>query len=510
MSLSTSWSIVGDTLRSAPILISFTCITAALLAREFWSWYRLRHVPGPFPNSLSIYFMNRITMSGKMSFILRDLGDKYGPLVRVGPNEILFGDAETYRKLSSVRSTFTKSPWYEPSRIVPDQDSLFSMRPDAPRKELKAKLAPGYSGKEGNSFEAGVDKIVGQLVDLIERKYLSTPDAYRPIEFSHKAQFFALDVIGELGFGEPIGFVSNDKDMYKYVEINDSFFPVLAVLLNMPWLSRLMQSWPLNKSLPKVGDEVGFGGLMSFAAAMVDKRLKPDAEPGNDMMQSHIRNGLTRKELMAEVFLEMIAGSDSTATAIRMTLLCLLNTPAALNALRKEMDAGIEAGHISSPIRDAEAYQLPYLQAVIKEGIRMFPPSTGHNYKQVPEGGAEIHGYFLPEGTQLGVNIQCLMRDNKTFGPDADVFRPERWLEVEEAGDRLKEMASTVELAFGHGKFQCLGKTIAAMELNKVFVELLRRFDFAVVNPPTPLNLWDAAFWVTTNFWLRVTPREGK
>ncbi len=175
---------------------------------------------------------------------------------------------------------------------------------------------------------------------------------------------------------------------------------------------------------------------------------------------------------MTKLHLTRIAGSDSTATAVRMTLLCLLNTPSALLRLRQEMDAGIAEGRISSPISDAEAYKLPYLQAMIKEGLRVFPPQTGHNYKQVPKGGAKIHGYFLPEGTQLGVNIHCLMRDRGTFGPDADVFRPERWLEAAEDEARLKAMSSTVDLAFGYGKFQCLGKTIAAMELNKIFVEV--------------------------------------
>ncbi len=124
-----------------------------------------------------------------------------------------------------------------------------------------------YSGKEGVGFEVGVDKLVGQFVNLIDQKYLSTSDEYRPVEFSHKSQYFALDVISELGFGEAIGFLSNDKDMYKYVEMNDSFFPVLAVLLNMPWLSRLLQSWPLNKALPKEGDEYGFGGMMGCVSS---------------------------------------------------------------------------------------------------------------------------------------------------------------------------------------------------------------------------------------------------
>lgn len=118
------------------------------------------------------------------------------------------------------------------------------------------------------------------------------------------------------------------------------------------------------------------------------------------------------------------------------------------------------------------------------------------------------------------------MRSKETFGTDADVFRPERWLEAAADEERFKEMSDVIELAFGYGRFQCLGKTIAYMELNKIFVEvrrlclssrknirtdlvtqLLRRFDFAVVKPQEPLNLYDAAFWVTTDFWLRVTRR---
>ncbi|KAK3934715.1 cytochrome P450, partial [Diplogelasinospora grovesii] len=509
---------------STLILIAAACAVSVLLASEFRSWFRLRHVPGPFWYSVSIFPLNKLTRAGKLSFELHELQKKYGPLVRIGPNLVMFGDADTYRRLSSVRSEFTKGPWYKPSRLLPDQDSLFSMRDEEKRRELRAKLTPGYSGKEGVGFEPTVDRNVAELVDLIERKYLSTPTDFRPIEFAHKAQYFALDVISELGFGEAIGFLPNDKDMYRYVEINDTFFPVMAVILNMPWMDKYLKSWPLNMALPKEGDQVGFGRLMGFATSLVNKRLAPGAEPGKDMMEAHIRNGLTRKELLAEVFLEMqllvslannlatrIAGSDSTATATRMTLLCLVNTPAAMDALRREIDAGIAAGRISSPVRDAEAYQLPYLQAVIKEGLRMYPPSTGQNHKQSPKGGANIHGYYLPEGTQIGLNVVHMMRDRNTFGPDADVFRPERWLEAAKDEARFKEMSNTVELAFGYGKFQCLGKTVAAMELNKVFLttgkQLLRRYDIAVCNPSSPLKLFDAAFWVCNDLWFRVSRR---
>ena len=77
---------------------------------------------------------------------------------------------------------------------------------------------------------------------------------------------------------------------------------------------------------------------------------------------------------------------------------------------------------------------------------------------------------FIPRGTDLAIGIYQANRSPTLWGADADVWRPERWLEAAESDEeRFKEMASTVELAFGYGKFQCLGKTIAAMELNKVF-----------------------------------------
>ncbi|TDZ27753.1 Cytochrome P450 monooxygenase lolP1 [Colletotrichum spinosum] len=508
-----TWALPHLFTSSSGVMLTVVLILVLLSAWYWASWYRLRRVPGPFWNAVSIVPMNAMTTGGKLSFRLKGLGDEYGPLVRVGPNEVLFGDADTYRRISAVRSDFTKGPWYQLAKVVPDQHSLFSMRDDEQRRELKAKLSPGYAGRDDGGFEPGVDRIVAQFVRLIENKYVSTAADFRPVEFSHKAQYFALDVISELSFGEALGFLARDEDLYGYVALNDDVFPVLALVLNVPWIGIVMQHWPLSKFLPFSNDKYGFGKVMHVARDIVDKQLSSDAKSANTMISHHSKNGLTYKELLAEIFLELIAGSDSTATAIRMTMLCLLNTPATLNALRSEIDQAIVDNRISSPVRDAEARELPVLQAVIKEGIRMYPPSTGLNYKQVDKGGVELHGYFLPEGTQLGVNIQQLMKSKATFGPDADVFRPERWLEAaaaadDDEGERFREMSAVVDLAFGHGRFQCLGKSIACMELNKVFVELLRRFDFAVVTPQEPLKLFDAAFWVTTDFGLRVTARS--
>lgn len=161
-------------------------------------------------------------------------------------------------------------------------------------------------------------------------------------------------------------------------------------------------------------------------------------------------------------------------------MLYLLTTPSALHKLRAEMDQGIKDGRISSPVTNAEAKELPYLQAVIKEGLRMHPPFIGLLAKEVPPQGEVIKGRFVPGGTKIGHSIWHAQRSEKVYGSDAEVFRPERWLEVvDEKAARLME--DTVQLCFGYGRWGCLGKGIALMELNKVFIEVREGFRYMEV-----------------------------
>ena len=133
-----------------------------------------------------------------------------------------------------------------------------------PRPTLTLPTRSKFSGKEMGGFEAGVDRVVQMLVDLIERRYVSAGADHRPIEFGHRAQYFALDVIGEVAFGAAPGFLREDRDMHRYVEMNDAFVPVLIVMCNMPRLAGAFQYWPLNLLVPKETDGAGFGVLTKW------------------------------------------------------------------------------------------------------------------------------------------------------------------------------------------------------------------------------------------------------
>ncbi|KAH7027769.1 cytochrome P450 [Microdochium trichocladiopsis] len=497
-------------------------LLAGTVIQTLRSWYRLRHVPGPFLASFSSAWMLRRSLSGRFHEHLREVGDTYGTLVRVGPNDLVASDPETLRRMSAVRSPYTKGTFYETGRITPGEDTIVSLRDEARHKALRSKMGPAFNGREneGFSFGAGIDSQVCQLVNLIDSKYLSQPGQHRPVQFFEKISFFALDAISDISFGQAFGYLTADKDLYRST-------------------TRLAQTWPLSLMLPRDGDQTGFGRLMGLVDSIIDKRLAPGAEPQKDMMQAFINSGMSRSELTQQVFVQIIAGSISTTTAICMTLLCLLTTPSAYAALIAEIDRAtsttttttttttansrespLDAGSPASIIiTNTKARALPYLQAVIREGLRFYPPVIGLGSKQVPPGGDTIKGIYIPEGTQVGMNIFGLMRSRAIWGDDVDVFRPERWIEAEAAvqqgGDdavarRLQEMNGAVELVFGHGKYVCLGKGVAMMELGKVLFELLARYHFSIINKESPIKASSAIFWAAKDLWLHIGPRRAR
>ena len=111
-------------------------------------------------------------------------------------------------------------------------------------------------------MESSIEVVIARLVDLIERKYLSTAKEYRPMDLAQKGQFFTLDVISELAFGQAFGYLDQDDDVYDYIKITNSFIPVMLVLANVPALARLLQSRWFRGLMPKESDKLGFGAFI--------------------------------------------------------------------------------------------------------------------------------------------------------------------------------------------------------------------------------------------------------
>ncbi len=136
--------------------------------------------------------------------------------------------------------------------------------------------------------------------------------------------------------------------------------------------------------------------------------------------------------------------------------------------LRQEIADADPSPHV---ITDDEAYRMPFLQAVIKEGLRIFPPVAGLMAKEAPPEGHHWKGHYIPGGTRIGSCAWGIFRREDIWGADSQEFRPERWLES--SPEELHLMEGTLDLIFSHGRWQCLGRPIALIELNKIFVQVI-------------------------------------
>ncbi|KAJ0304863.1 hypothetical protein COL516b_005640 [Colletotrichum fioriniae] len=154
-----------------------------------------------------------------------------------------------------------------------------------------------------------------------------------------------------------------------------------------------------------------------------------------------------------------------------------------------------------------DAKEEPDMLAIIYEGLRMCAPFTGLCAKEVPAGGDTIDGRFIPGGTRIAQNVWGTLRRVDVFGKDADLFRPERWIEADAA--TRDKMQKTTELAFGYGRWGCAGKNVAFLELNKVFVELLRNFEFQISDPAKPWHSVNHNLFMQDNFWVMVTEHNN-
>jgi cytochrome P450 len=120
--------------------------------------------------------------------------------------------------------------------------------------------------------------------------------------------------------------------------------------------------------------------------------------------------------------------------------------------------------------------------------MRIHPSVSLCMPRLVPSPGVTICGEFFPSGVTVGCNPYVIHRDHKVFGPDADEFRPERWLDEKQA----KEMDKAI-ITFGAGNRTCVGKNISLMEMQKLVPQLMRYFEFSLVDQERE--------WVTLNRW---------
>lgn len=477
-----------DALRSLDgrtVLIAlFASVFTYIFVGGLSNYRKLSQFKGPPVAAFSRIWLFKHSLSADVNRAQFEALARYGSPCRIGPDLLITDDADLVRHMNAPGSNWRRSDWYDAVRLDPRHDSVFSTRDEKIHADLKAREAGGYQGRDIESLETDIDARTLDMLDLIKRSYND-----KVMDVAEMTRFFTIDVLSTVAFGKPFGFLAANKDLWEYNQNTSSFMIALEWVANHKTIRTLFQSRIMQAlAAPKETDKTGMGPMLAFARSAVAERFHPDPNSKTplkkDMLNHFISKGLSQLQCEVEANLQIVAGSDSTTTVLRSALFLLISTPIAYNTLRQEIDLATAAGTLTSPpgvTKYTECLKLPYLSAVIWETLRLFPPLFGLKSKLSPPGGETFKGVFYPPGTQVAICDDALCRREDVFGADAAIFRPERWLEMDEAN--FKEKRRWVDAVFGSGRFLCLGRHIALMELHKAVVELIRTFDWQIADP---------------------------
>ncbi|KAJ4152431.1 hypothetical protein NW754_004226 [Fusarium falciforme] len=306
------------------------------------------------------------------------------------------------------------------------------------------------------------------------------------VDIAHWMQCFAFDVIGKmtaLQVGERFGFLDSGEDVQGVMASLSDYLDYCArVGIFSEWHKTLYNRLKQSKKL------TGVLNVRKFAVTQLQAKYdklesdeeKADPTKPTDFITKFLRihnqepSKITKDDISTVCVMNVGAGSDTTSIAFTAALFYLVKYPSGLGRLLEEIKVFEARGLISDPISFSEAQKMPYAQAVIKEALRMHPATGLILGRVVPPAGATLAGQYFPPGTIVGINSWVAHANPDVFGPDVDIFRPERWLEEEEVAKKR----DVYFMAFGQGSRTCIGKNISIMELSKVLPQVIRHFNF--------------------------------
>ncbi|KXH66192.1 hypothetical protein CSAL01_07634 [Colletotrichum salicis] len=351
---------------------------------------------------------------------------------------------------------------------------------------MKPQVQPAFLGKTYSRIEiTAMESDVEDCLRVYVKRLEDLSKTQNPIDLQFWMQCYAFDVISQITLGQRFGCLDTGSDRLGIFAGQHVYLKYCAMVGIEHELHGTL-TWLLSKLPP--------GKLMNavnFTAEQLDKgRSQFDMEKGSpdrqDFMSKLFRlhHDNPGKFPESAVFTTCItnigAGSDTTSISLCAVIHDLASHPKVLQRLREDID--VKLAELENPefipFKDAQA--MSYLQACIKESLRLHPATGLPLARVVPKGGVNLLGRDFTEGCVVGVNTWVLHRNRDIFGADADEYRPDRWFSQDK--ERLSLMESNW-IPFGIGSRTCIGKNISLLEINKLVPILVKTFDFTPLEP---------------------------
>ncbi|KAI0096560.1 cytochrome P450 [Daldinia grandis] len=449
----------------------------ALAIYRVWL-HPLSRFPGPVLLS-SFYFpyLYKSLVKGSWVRQMPALHQRYGPIVRIAPNHLAIDGAVAWPEVYAHRPN-TKQEFGRPTGLLFPGDHLCIL--GAPRevhRRMRRQLSLAFSDGALSEQEATISRYVGMLLDKIEEH----SQGGRYIDIVEWLNFTTFDVVGDLALG----------DSFHSLE-NNAYHPWVRLIflgIRGTQFARFMGSYSFLRISLGIFSIGSIKARDSSRMAAVEKTIarmgqSAESEPGRRdfvayMMQKTRSGeaGMSEQEILATTPILIIAGSETTGTALSGLLFHLSQNPFAYSALADEVRSAFRS-EVDISFRSTAS--LEYLSACIDETLRVYPPATETLPRISP--GDFVQDKYVPKGTRISVYPWATFRNPQHFS-QPDTFSPQRWLSSSHPLYEAKFSGDNREVfkPFSFGTRDCLGKNLAYAEMRLITARLIYRFDYRIM-----------------------------
>lgn len=454
---------------------------------------RLPLPPGPTPLPL---VGNLLSLRGNLHHTLARLARAHGPVMTL---KLGLTTAVVVSSRDAAREAFTKHDRRLAARAVPDSGRAlgFSERSmvwlpssDPLWKTLRGIVAANIFSPRSIAAVRGVrERKVYDMVSYFRGRAGQEVDVgqavYGGVLNLVSSVLFSIDVV-DVGAESAQGLRVLVEELVEAIakpNVSD-LFPFLRALDLQGW--RRWVARRLERALRVLDD-------------IVDRRLE-DADASthkhgdflNSLLELVSTGKIARHNVTTILFDMFAAGSDTIAITVEWAMAELLRNPSVMAKVRAEMEDTLGG---KETIEEPDAANLPYLQAVVKEAMRLHPVAPILLPHQAVEDGVEIGGYAVPKGSTVIFNAWAIMLDPAAW-ERPDEFVPERFLERAEVDFRGKEFEF---IPFGSGRRLCPGLPMAERVVPFILASLLRAFEWRLPDGVSPEELDVSERFTTTN-----------
>ncbi|KAL0938283.1 benzoate 4-monooxygenase cytochrome p450 [Colletotrichum truncatum] len=432
-------------------------------------FHPLANFPGPLVGRASLLWRIRQSMTGHFHLAIQEQHRRYGPVVRVSPNELSFASVMSWKDIyghgSGRNRTMPKSEFYDMYGSGFDSMCVGSERDPKKHAQMRKSLSAAFSTKALVQQE----RIVHTCVDNFIQRLRSEGNSQEGLNMTKWFEMIAFDILGEMAFGESFHCIETGKPHFWSDMIVEHLFfvTVLDNLRRFPLLAAIGKVL-LPKLTVSVRDRHS-----GYSRDKVQRRLRRRSSRQDFLtnISEKVKAGeISQEEMTAHASTLVIAGGETVATFLAAVTYFLLSNPTVYRRLQME----IRGRYTSlSEITATSAQQLPYLQAVISEGLRLYPPGSQGFPRTCP--GTTIDGHWVPKGAEVYTSAWTVTHDENNFH-EPYAFKPERWL-----GSHGQDILEASQ-PFSLGPRGCLGKNFAFVEINLILAKMHFAYDLELID----------------------------